>query len=107
MKECHRIRQEATDFVSNAEFEDAAVVQLYDEILAEVSRPAFLSDDTYLADMNGKELMAALVEFARQHWLPKLRRSALEDELTNALERVYKPHYFNQDDFLELANRLV
>ena len=107
MKEFQRIRQEAMTFASNTDFEESAVTQLYDEMFAEVSQPAFLSDDIYLADMNGKELMSALVGFARQHWLPKLRRSVLEDESINALERVYMPHYFAQDDFLELANRLV
>ena len=105
--ECQRIRQEATTLAPNAGFKDSAVTQLYDEMLAEVSKPAFLSDDIFLADMEGKKIMMALLVHTRKQWAPRLTESVLKDELINALERVYAENYFTPDDFLDIANRLV
>lgn len=105
--ECTRIKQECSTFSATSEFEESAITELYDQKLGEVSQPTFFSSDRYLADMSGKDLMLALLQYARQHSLPRLTRSVLEVELIDALDRVYLPNYFTRDDFLELANRLV
>ena len=110
-QECQRLRQHGTDLSQLPAFADESLAGSYDQLQAELSQSDFLSSGQCLKEMDGKKLMAALLNFVKAGGFPRLSKSDLENEFIESLDRQYTPGYFasgsEPDDFVELANRLV
>jgi len=72
----------------------------------QVVRPDFLASGRFLFDLGGHELMSALCAYANQAGASRLSRFDLVTELINALDRLYKPGFFEPDDFAQLSEMM-
>ena len=60
-----------------------------------------------MEDVGGHELMSALLSHMNRNGISHISLSLLESELIKALDHSYIPGYFEPDDFVGLADRLV
>jgi hypothetical protein len=102
-----RLKHACEHLIGDSTFDESAIAQAYDGVLAKVTQPDFFSSGQFLLDLGGHELMLALCAQIKQMGVPRLSNSDLETELINALDRLYAPGFFVPDDFDELARRLI
>jgi hypothetical protein len=102
-----RLKQACAHLIEDSTFDESAVAQMYDGILARITQPDFFSSGQFLLDLGGHELMSALCAYINRKGVSHLSDSDLETELINALDRLYAPGFFVPDDFDELARRLI
>jgi hypothetical protein len=105
-QEAIRLGQACAAVASHVDLAPAAIAVRYTALLSTIQYPAFLSSDSYLADMGGKELLDALSRNLRSLGAPgtAVNRDQLADELLRVLVPIYQPNTIYQpDDFAELA----
>lgn len=104
-QEATRLCQTCNVAVVLPHLQPAAIAARYHALLAQFQDPVFLASGTYLIDMGGHELLAALSRHLHNLGAPgRLNQGALADELLRVLERIYQPGVIYQpDDFAELA----
>lgn len=101
-RECLRAKNDSTAFASLAEFDANGIVDLYDRL-----RSDSVARGRLLEDVGGHELMSALLSHMNRNGISHISLSLLESELIKALDHEYIPGYFEPDEFVELADRLV
>lgn len=108
-QEAGRLRASCTAAAGHPELQPAAIAVRYQVLLAQFQDPAFLSSETFLVDMGGHELMAALAAYLRGVGAPHgFTDRFLENELLRVLIPIYQPGViYNPDDFQELATILA
>lgn len=87
-------------------FQPGAIAARYHALLLQFQAPAFLNSGSFLIEMGGHELMAALAARLRGLGAPAgFTDTFLEDELLRVLTPIYQPGMLYQpdDDFAELA----
>lgn len=107
LKECLRLKQACQHLVEEKAFEEAAIVERYDAVLAQISAPDFLDSGCFLFDLEGKKMLSAMLERVNRAGVSRLSYSDWVSELVGALDRLYGPGFFEPDDFAQLADRLV
>jgi hypothetical protein len=108
-QEAARLCASCTAAAGRPELRPAAIAARYQVLLAQFQAPAFLTSGTFLVDMGGHELMAALAAHLRGVGAPlSFTDRFLEDELLRVLIAIYQPGvFYNPDDFQELATILA
>lgn len=110
-QECRRLKARGSELAQLPAFADESLADGYDQLHAELSQSDFLSGSRCLKEMDGKKLMARLLDFVKVRGFPRLSQSDLESELIQSLEQRYFPGCFasgiEPDDFVELADRLI
>jgi hypothetical protein len=101
-RECLRAKNESTTFASLAEFDENGIADLYDQLRADS-----IARGRLLEDVGGHELMSALLSHMNRNKISHISLSLFESELIKALDHEYIPGYFEPDDFVRLADRLV
>ena len=108
-QEAARLCASCTAAAGHPELQPAPIAARYQVLLAQFQAPAFLTSGTFLVDMGGHELMAALAAHIRGVGAPPgFTDRFLEDELLRILIPIYQPGViYNPDDFQELATILA
>lgn len=105
--ECVRLKEACEQISQDAALDELNIEDMYEDNLSQVTHPDFLASGRFLQDMRGKELVSALCSYINHAGVPRLSRSILEEELINALDRLYEPGFFEPDDFAQLAEALT
>jgi hypothetical protein len=108
-QEAARLCASCSVAAGHPELQPAAIAARYQILLARFQTPAFLTSGTFLIDLGGHELMAALAAHLRGVGAPPgFTDRFLEDELLRVLIPIYQPGLiYNPDDFEELATILA
>jgi len=105
--ECRRLEDACEQVNRDQDLSDPAITATCDEILSRLAHPDFLTGGQFLIDLGGHELMSALCSRVNRSGVSHLSCADLQTELVEALDRLYRPGFFDPDDFAQLAEMLI